>query len=333
MTFSQFLQKVKNRLWSKIVHNARNTYLYPYIYRSYWHSVINIRKSSQKSVNYYSAIPNSGAGIGHQMANWIAGYWFSKQFGLKYAHSPFSTLEWDSFLGFGENEISIDELIQIGYKKVRLPLFDEFNPLEVELQKKIIVSYSSRKVVFVAEQDQGYTNQFGVMETLKQKFFNAPSRLNDRLFFNRNFLNIAIHLRRGDIVIGQENKNSNLLLRWQGNEYFVNVLQNVLNKNKSEKPIAIYIFSQGNVGDFLEFNQFENLHFCLDVNPLDSFLHMVYADILITSKSSFSYKPALINKGLKVCPKDFWHGYPKTNDWILVDEKGKLLNYLNFQHE
>lgn len=55
------------------------------------------------------------------------------------------------------------------------------------------------------------------------------------------------------------------------------------------------------------------------MNSQDSFLHMVYADCLITSKSSFSYKPALLNKGIKVCPKDFWHGYPNTKDWLLID--------------
>lgn len=53
-----------------------------------------------------------------------------------------------------------------------------------------------------------------------------------------------------------------------------------------------------------------------------SFLHMVYADALIMSKSSFSYKPALLNRGIKFCPADFWHGYPKTTDWILLDEEG-----------
>jgi hypothetical protein len=34
-----------------------------------------------------------------------------------------------------------------------------------------------------------------------------------------------------------------------------------------------------------------------------------------------------------ICPKDFWHGYPKTVDWVLVDHKGELLNELHFQNE
>ena len=328
------VQKIRNKLWSKIVSKSRNKKYFPKIYKSYWHYKLKKSDCTRKFINYYTAQPNYGAGIGHQLANWISGYWFSKQFGLKYAYSPFSTIEWDSFLGFGENETTVENLIKKGYQKVRLPLFDEYNSIEIDLQKKIIASYSSRKVVFVAEQDQGYRNQFGIMETLKEKFFNAQSRINDRLFYDSKFLNIAIHIRRGDIVIGQKNKNSNLLLRWQGNEYFIKILGNVLNSIKTDKSIAIYLFSQGKIEDFLEFEQFENLHYCLDVNPIDSFLHMVYADILISSKSSFSYKPALLNKGIKVCPYNFWHGYPSLDDWWLVDNDGNsqsLINKYNYE--
>jgi hypothetical protein len=277
-----------------------------------------------KHINYYSARPNPGAGIGYQISNWISGYWFAKQFGLKFAHYSFISFEWNHFLGFGENEVSLNELEKNGYKKVRLPMFDEYQDDEVTLQKKIISSYSNQKVVFIAEQDQGYKNQFGVMDTLKLKFYNSKARIHDRLFFDKHFLNIAIHVRRGDIVPDKKDKNPNLSNRWQENTYFINVLTNTLKSLKKDKPVAIYLFSQGQIEDFSEFSQFKNLQFCLHVSPMDSFMHMVYSDILITSKSSFSYKPALINNGIKICPKDFWHGYPKGNDWILVDQDGNF---------
>ena len=325
----EVLFKLRIRLRSKFVLVFKSKSFYNKFYISYWNYIFSTNNSIGFSLNYYSALPNPGAGIGHQIANWIAGYWFAKKFGLEYAHSPFSNLAWDSFLGFGENEITVDELIKGGYKKIRLPFFDELNAKEIDLHKKIISSYSNRNVIFIAEQDQVYKDQFGVMDTLSDKFYNSPSRVYDKLIFDTKFINIAIHVRRGDIG-GRINDNPNFFLRWQGNEYFINVLRSVLDTAKTEKPIAIYLFSQGNVENFAEFNQFENLHYCLDMNPMDSFLHMVNAEILITSKSSFSYKPALINKGIKVCPKDFWHGYPKTNDWVLVDEKGYLLNKLKF---
>jgi hypothetical protein len=316
--------KVSRRLRLEVVTFFRKNSFYPKIYKSYWHYRFSNKKIKAKHPNYYSATPNRGAGIGHQMANWIAGYWFANQFDLSFAHIPFSNSKWESFLGFGEGEIVVEKLLKKGYKKVRLPLFDENNPIEVALQQKIIASYTDKKVVFVAEQDQSYHDQFGVMEVIKEKFHTATARNKDQLIFDAESFNIAIHVRRGDIVKGQENQNPNLLLRWQGNDYFQKVLSSVVENIKTNKPIAIYLFSQGVKSDFPEFDQFSNLHFCLEMNAQDSFLHMVFADLLITSKSSFSYKPALLSIGIKICPKYFWHKYPDTRDFILVEENGNF---------
>jgi len=274
-------------------------------------------------VNYFTAVPNRGAGIGHQLSNWNAGYWFAKQFGLRFAHTPFAHDRWEHFLGFGEEEVTVNELVKRhGYKKVLLPLFDEFNAEEVAVIKKIISSYSSRKVVFEAEQDQFYRDQVGVMEDIKRKFRQAKSRKSDRLIYNKDFYNIAIHVRRGDVVSKQETDNPNLLLRWQDAGYFEKVLSAVVDNLKTVKPVAIYLFSQGERKDFSDFEKFNNIHFCLDMCAEDSFLHLVNADLLITSKSSFSYKPALLSNGIKICPRNFWHGYPETKDWILAENDG-----------
>lgn len=331
MSPSLFFKKAKNKLWGRLVKYTRQNYLYPFIYLSYWYSLFNGGNKKLSTLNYYTAIPNRGAGIGHQLANWIAGYWFASQFKLPFAHMPFSNNNWEHLLGFGENECTVASLLNKGYKKVTLPLFDEYNESEVFLQKKIIASYANKKVVFVAEQDQGYQNQFGVINQIQKKFYNATARKNDKLIYSKSNYNIAIHIRRGDIVIGQQNQNQNLVLRWQGNEYFTKVLHKVLQNKKTNKHIAIYLFSQGESKDFPEFEKFPNLNFCLDMNAQDSFLHMVFADVLITSKSSFSYKPALLNKGIKICPLGFWHGYPDTKDWIIADENGNF-NSHQFQN-
>lgn len=328
----KLIKKIKCRLWSEIVSIVRRSSFYPKIYSSFWYYRFSSSKNATATINYYAAQPNPGAGIGHQIANWIAGYWFAKQFNLQFAHIPFSTTKWENFLGFGENETTVASLLAQGYSKVKLPLFDEDNQNEVALQQKIIASYANQKVVFVAEQDQFYRDQFGVMEDIKQKFHNTPARKDDKLIFDTAFFNIAIHVRRGDIVIGQENQNPNLLMRFQGNGYFEKVLRTVVETAPTEKPIAIYLFSQGEVKDFSEFAAFENLHFCLDMNAQDSFLHIVNADLLISSKSSFSYKSALLSNGIKICPKDFWHGYPDSEDWILADEKGNFQTSLFNNH-
>jgi hypothetical protein len=283
-----------------------------------------LKNNNTNTTCYYTARPNPGAGIGHQLANWIAGYWFAKQFGLQFAHLPFSSQKWEDFLGFGESEEKVRELKKEGYKVRKLPLFNEYNQQEVSLIKEIICSYAGEKIIFLAEQDQLYRDQYGVMKDIRQKFYNAKARRNDKLIYSKDKFNIAIHVRRGDIVAGKQNKNPNLLMRWQDNDYFINVLTSVLSNLQMSKPVAVYLFSQGTPENFQEFNRFPNLQFCLDMDAQTSFLHLVYADLLITGKSSFSYKPALLGNGIKVCPADFWHGYPDEKGWILADEDGYL---------
>jgi hypothetical protein len=320
-----FSKKIKKRVWEKIIASTRNYEVYPFLYSSYWHGLFFSRRvNAVEKQLYLTARPNPGAGIGHQLANWIAGYWWAGQFRLKFAHIPFSNEKWEYFLGFGEGEVAHSELLAKGFQLVKLPLFSEDNQGELKRIKRIIQSYSGDNVVFVCEQDQGYRQQFGNMAELQRKFFNAKARSENRLLYSSDYFNIAVHVRRGDIVQGQVDGNQNLQMRWQNNDYFVNVLTNVLKTMKPDRSVAIYVFSQGVESDFVEFNPFPSLHFCLDMNAQDSFLHMVYADLLITSKSSFSYKPALLNKGIKLCPKKFWHDYPSMEDWVLADENGNF---------
>jgi len=327
---SNLFKKINRRIRNKFVSTFHDKFYYYLFYWSWWHSKI-FQNSCQSSKNYLTAIPNQGAGIGHQIANWNAGLWFSHQFGLKFAHSAFPSDKWEKILGFGTDEVTAEILKkEHGYKTVLLPIFDEFNTKDIQKIKKIISSYSNKKIIFILEQDQNYADQFGVMEHLQKKFYQSQQKNNNQLKFSNKFFNIAIHVRRGDISIGQTNNNSNLLMRWQDSKYFEEILHNTVKNLEIRKPIKIYLFSQGNLKDFENFNEFKNVEYCLDMNTYETFLHMVYADLLITSKSSFSYKPALLSRGIKICPRDFWHGYPDKSDWILANESGSF-DLIKFQ--
>ena len=158
------------------------------------------------------------------------------------------------------------------------------------------------------------------MNEIKTKFRNAPARKNDKLTYDNNNFNIAVHVRRGDIM---GDPNSPIMQqRFLSNDYFEKVLRAVLDNINPHKPVHIYFFSQGRPDDYPEFAGLPNLHWCLTMGAQDSFLHFVFADLLITSKSSFSYKPALLNNGIKVCPRNFWHGYPDAPDWVLCENDG-----------
>lgn len=330
MTFNEFKYKLSRKLYVYYYRwiSSKPFLQYCRFYISYRHSLKHTGDGS--CMNYIAARPNPGAGIGHQMANWMAGYHLSNLFGLHFANIPFTRYHhpgvpttWNNILGFGIGETQYNELLQLGYKKVLLPIFNERDEKQLDVIRKIIASYSDTKVVFLCEQDQFYRDLQTLIPNLQLKFYSAPARKKDKLIYNKENFNVAIHVRRGDILADPQNEN--LRLRYLSNDYFERVLTNVLQRVKTEKPIHIYFFSQGKPEDYPEFNKFPNLHWCMDMRATDSFLHMVYADLLITSKSSFSYKPALLNRGIKVCPKNFWHGYPEAEDWILVDDEGNIL--------
>jgi len=324
MTFSQFVTNVKVRLWTMIVEQTRNKRIYPCLYRSYWHYRFFKNNAQTNTTCYFASRPNPGAGIGHQLANWIAGYWFAKQFEVKFAHIPFSTQKWEKFLGFGEDEVKVSDLVKRGYKLRTLPLFDEYNLQQTTLIHAIIQSYAGKRVVLLAEYDQFYKEQFGVRDDIKRKFNQCPERLNDKTFYNSSNFNIAIHVRRTVIIDGKttvENEATRAM-RWLSNDYYENVLKRALDHITVSKPISIFIFSTGKQEEFAEFSKYGHIRFCSDMDEYASFLHLIRADLLITSKSSFSYKPALMNDYIKICPKNFWHGYPDDIRWIVADNDG-----------
>ncbi len=322
-----FIEKAKRKIRAKIVSSHRRKPNYMRLYKAYRHS-LHAEVSGEESLDglYFAARPNPGAGIGHQMANWIAGYWFSRQFGLGFAHIPFTGGTWEDFLGFDRGEKTIPALKKEGYRVVRIPLFDENDPDEVNRIKRIFASYAGKRIVFLAEQDQFYHDQYGVMDVLQEKFYSAPARVGQKLLFAPTNCNIAVHVRRGDIVQAAGEDNPNLTMRYQNNEYFVAALEKALSLAPADKEAHIWVFTQSAPSEFPELTAYPNVHFCNELGAQDSFLHMVYADILVTSKSSFSYKPALLSKGIRVCPRNFWHGYPEDDSWILMQDENKNSN-------
>jgi|GEM_PF-404326 len=284
-------------------------------------------------VNFLAARPNPGAGIGHQMANWIAGYHFAKQFGLRFAHIPFSgehhPLEanrWDHFLGFGEGETAYSDLLRQRWKSVLLPSFSEDDPQQIARIEQIVRAYADQKAVFLCEQDQFLTDQYLESDDLKRKFRQASARSEDQLTYDAQHFNIAIHVRRVVVIDGktiQETEEQHAR-RWLSNDYYERVLQQVLQAIRPTRPIAIHIFSTGKAEEFDAFRQYGDVHFCNDMDEYQSFAHLIFADLLITSKSSFSYKPALMNSCTKVCPRQFWHGYPQAPDWVLCENDGTI---------
>jgi hypothetical protein len=317
-------KKLRRRIHSFVVNKIANTPLQFKLYRSYWHRKRNTGALSSAPGNekhhYLTQVPNHGAGIGHQLANWNSGLYFANFYNLRFAHSQFSTERWENFFGFGEGEVKASDLMKDGkFKVIRLPRFNSLDSREMSLIGEIISSYQEPNILFLLELDQGYMTQCETFETLSHKFFKASARSSDKLIYAADKFNIAIHVRRGDILTTKK-----LNARVLGNEYYSTILYKVFRAIGTTKNVEVYLFSQGNTFDFPEFESYHNIHYCLDMGAVETVLHLIKADLLIGSKSSFSYKPALISDKIHICPETFWHKYPSRPNYILADNEGNF---------
>lgn len=313
-----------------------------FFYASYRHRNKKPLPGADPKTVYITQIPNEGAGIGHQIANFNGGCHYAALFGLPFAYPGFCNKEWEHFLGFGEGERSVKELKRQGYRIRKLPYFNESEE-SLALIRQIIRSYAGKKIILSIELDQFYQKQYEVIPYIKRKFEAASARKEDRLIYQKGRVSMAVHIRRGDIVAASMGGNSaaketiaikktdgnheaaaaqGMSKRWLSLDYFENIVKQV-SKEIGER-LDIYLFSQGDPKDYQCFEKYGNVIYCFDMSDQDSFLHMVRADILVISKSSFSYKPALLADGIRICPPDFWHGYPDDEKWIVADGEGRL---------
>ncbi len=127
-------------------------------------------------------------------------------------------------------------------------------------------------------------------------------------------IHVAIHVRRANL--DDTAYNSSAL----PDSYYLKVMSIVSNlylarENETGKKLHYHIFSQGKSADFVCYTKNEGdlekedrsdvtLH--LNDSNEDTFIGMAAADVLVTSKSSFSYVAALFSDG-DILHTEFWH--------------------------
>ena len=130
-------------------------------------------------------------------------------------------------------------------------------------------------------------------------------------------VHVAVHVRRNDIV--------NIDYKFLPNQYFINIMKLIDQPAK----FKYHIFTDGTAKecqDFIdEFGSRVEIHSKETVSAQDTLHHLIRADILIMSKSKFSFYAGLISDGI-VIYTPFFVSCPKhlEDKWIILDEK-KLL--------
>lgn len=149
-----------------------------------------------------------------------------------------------------------------------------------------------------------------------------PNLLIDQNFINslrKNFLStvkppnhdrpkIAVHLRRGDVKMDNQ-------MRYVPNSYYVDVLTRI----KQISPnVDISIFSESHSSESFDVFRQLGCKLFLDADLEFTWKEMIFSDVLVMSKGSFSYVPAIYNSNF-VIYHPAW--YAKLNHWHHTDAR------------
>jgi nucleoside-diphosphate-sugar epimerase len=180
--------------------------------------------------------------------------------------------------------------------------------------------------------DELFTESF--RKKALDRYYNNPKNASTK---NPDDLVVAVHIRRGDV-------NMNNPIRYVHNEYFVNLINEI---RKIEPNAIINIFSdtsfekaayanRGTESESLDVFEEMGCNMYINYDLFSTWRMMIESDILISSKSSFSWVPAFYNKNL-VIHYDCWikkmDHWLSNNDPDLIEKIGDYILNRNNQLE
>ena len=82
-----------------------------------------------------------------------------------------------------------------------------------------------------------------------------------------------------------------------------------------------------------DFNEFSNCHFHINEYPVDTLKALTVADVLLASRSSFSYVASILKQGGVILYHPFWHSlsptwFPTRGAQDILNAKEKIINSL-----
>jgi FkbM family methyltransferase len=166
-----------------------------------------------------------------------------------------------------------------------------------------------------------YTLAYSFVEANIDTVFNSASfhRFKEFFYLSKNspfdtsYTHVAVHIRKlGNFE--RENNRFRPGTHDVPNTYYLDMMNRVRSEH-SGKKLKFHIYSQGSVSDFAELASDDTI-FHLNEKVLDTFTQLIFADILVTCRSSFSYMAALLSNNV-VYYTPFWH--TPLRQWIRTD--------------
>ena len=254
-------------------------------------------------------------GMGAQVQAIYSAMLYANAVGVKYCHTPIHSVEHnynntenfntqvEDFYSLSLGEQNADDF----YTSSTTIYLDNFSWRTIVDTAKYLLGIGN-SFLFVKSHFHNYANlhthQFtDIKARLRNKYYHNKQQTNH----NNEILQVIFHVRRGDVSATANNE------RFTSNSEIYDkiiALREMLDKQQLSYSISIY--SQGNKNDFDNLDTVAQLHLNGDV--FSDFSDLVNADILVTSKSAYSYAAAILSNAI-IIYEPFYH--KKLPDWIL----------------
>ena len=271
-------------------------------------------------INNFLTCSGKTDGPGAQIHALLSTMLYAREFNCQYVHTPFKVIahnngndewgkKWENFFNMGKGEIKVNEIKD---KPLEVIKVDKPADLCMKSNTLNIIPHCHK---FADKNPDLYSN---MTDIFIEKYLDS-SKENYKSFYEPGKINIAVHVRRGDVVNWGPWKK-----RYTANPYYKSLLQRITSiLEEFNVGVSIQLYSQGLIEDFKELNGL-GIKYQLDECPFTTFFNLTAADILIMSKSSFSYSAALLSKSIKIY-EPFWH--KPISDWIVTSWKNKQVEF------
>lgn len=245
-------------------------------------------------MKYIKATPNNHGRLGHQFHNMSLGMVLSELCGGEYIHTPFTgkSAKWEGVFNFNKEFTTKHTFTQqVMLPQINLgsdPTYDinlAKKSLEVWLE---IINNGPDGAVFIIPFDSfpGFLgeNIINFADKLKSCYWSDKNKYE----FYKEFTNVGLHIRRGDI---SKSGNAN---RWLELSDYNKLMSHLRDNNDTGKPYKFHIFSEGSVELFKELEN-DDVVFQLDGSDIEAFRMLASIDVLVTGLSTFSILAAYVS--------------------------------------
>ncbi len=320
--------------------------LTPFLQLLQWRIESVFYKKTISSITYANDVKTDGAGAQLQRIYGI--YAISRLLSIPYVHSPLIKIDYQGLNALEQNSGS-DEILLRWNKEHTLPSDADYSPAET--LKRTVVSPNLKELISLRREAYSRRQSIQLRIAIPYKVtdilpnsYKVIRNLNylKQEIHNRSELRIAIHVRRGELFVVDSH-------RMLPNQYYLTVAEQIARTfDKFRLKYSFELFTEvpkrrftvtpshhgiiGRISDPIlvnpedcqinDFKVLPNLKKYINTDPVEAVKLMSSADILVLSRSSFSYLAAIINSSGVIIYNPFWHA--ALSDWIVVNDAGTL---------